>query len=56
MAFELSERNGIPVMVRLTTRLSHSRSVVETDDEPMAQNKAALSRKSEAVGIDARYL
>ncbi len=37
--FELSERNGIPVMVRLTTRLSHSRSVVETDDEPMAQNK-----------------
>lgn len=36
--FELSERCGIPVMVRLVTRLSHSRAVVETDDQPGAQN------------------
>ena len=32
-AFELSERCGIPVMMRLVTRLSHSRAVVVTDTE-----------------------
>ncbi len=53
--FELSERNGIPVMVRLTTRLSHSRSVVETDDEPMAQNKLHYPENPRQC-IDARYL
>lgn len=37
--FELSERFDIPVMVRLVTRLSHSRAVVETDDAPMAENE-----------------
>lgn len=31
--FELSERMRIPVMVRLVTRLSHSRAVVASDDE-----------------------
>ena len=36
--FELSEKLGIPVLVRLVTRLSHSRAVVEADNEPMAQN------------------
>jgi indolepyruvate ferredoxin oxidoreductase alpha subunit len=30
--FELSERNKVPVMLRLTTRVSHSRSLVETGD------------------------
>jgi indolepyruvate ferredoxin oxidoreductase alpha subunit len=29
-AFEMSERHGIPVLVRLTTRMAHSRAVVET--------------------------
>ncbi|MBN1519381.1 MAG: indolepyruvate ferredoxin oxidoreductase [Spirochaetales bacterium] len=29
-AFELSERFELPVMIRITTRLAHSRSVVET--------------------------
>ena len=29
-AFDLSEKYKVPVMIRLTTRLSHSRSVVET--------------------------
>ncbi|MDE6670515.1 MAG: indolepyruvate ferredoxin oxidoreductase [Muribaculaceae bacterium] len=36
--FELSERHSIPVMVRLVTRLSHSRAVVETDDVPLPEN------------------
>ena len=36
--FELSERCAIPVLVRLVTRLSHSRSVVETDAEAMPEN------------------
>lgn len=37
--FELSERHSIPVMVRLVTRLSHSRAVVETDAESIAENE-----------------
>ncbi len=36
--FELSEKYGIPVMVRLVTRLSHSRAVVETEDAPSPEN------------------
>lgn len=36
--FELSERFGIPVMVRFVTRLSHSRAVVEFDPEPQPEN------------------
>lgn len=36
--FELSERHSIPVMVRLVTRLSHSRAVVETDETPLPEN------------------
>ena len=30
--FELSERFGIPVMLRLVTRLSHSRAIIELQD------------------------
>lgn len=37
--FRLSERFAIPVMVRLVTRLSHSRAVVEIDCEPAPENK-----------------
>lgn len=37
--FELSERNRIPVLTRMVTRLSHSRAVVETDCEPMPENQ-----------------
>lgn len=29
-AFELSEKHGVPVMMRITTRLAHSRAVVKT--------------------------
>ncbi len=36
--FELSERCMIPVLTRLVTRLSHSRAVVETDEEPSQEN------------------
>ena len=37
-AFELSESTGLPVMIRLTTRISHSRSGV-IRQETIAQNK-----------------
>jgi len=36
--FELSESMRIPVLLRLVTRLSHSRAVVETADGPMDEN------------------
>lgn len=37
--FELSEKYRIPVLVRLVTRLSHSRATVETDVEAMPENE-----------------
>lgn len=37
--FNLSEKFAIPVLVRLVTRLSHSRAVVETDTEAAPENK-----------------
>ncbi len=37
--FSLSERIGMPVMVRLVTRLSHSRAVVAVDAEPAQENQ-----------------
>lgn len=37
--FELSEKFAIPVMVRLVTRLSHSRAVVEADTEASPENE-----------------
>lgn len=37
--FELSEKHGIPVMLRMVTRLSHSRAVVEVEKEYTEQNK-----------------
>jgi indolepyruvate ferredoxin oxidoreductase alpha subunit len=40
-AFGLSEKYRIPVMVRLTTRLAHSRSGVERR-KPLSQNKLTL--------------
>ena len=43
-AFEYSERRGIPVLMRLTTRLSHSRAAVECMEDAQAapQNKMHL--------------
>lgn len=40
--FELSEKFRIPVMLRITTRLAHSRSGVATSKEPRPQNEIRL--------------
>ena len=37
--FEESEKLGIPFLVRLVTRLSHSRAVVKVDDYPLPENE-----------------
>jgi len=37
--FELSEKIGVPVVIRFVTRLSHSRGVVETAAEARPQNE-----------------
>lgn len=37
--FALSEKFSIPVLMRLVTRLSHSRAVVETESEPSNENE-----------------
>lgn len=36
--FEVSESQGIPVLIRFVTRLSHSRSVVEIDETAQPEN------------------
>ena len=36
--FELSERMKVPVMVRMVTRLAHSRAIVEASDEAAEEN------------------
>lgn len=36
--FDLSEKHKIPVLLRLVTRLSHSRAVVETDETAREEN------------------
>lgn len=43
--FELSEKHGIPVMLRFVTRLSHSRAVVEVNEKPMPQNEIKYPAK-----------
>lgn len=63
-AFDLSEKWHVPVMMRLVTRLSHSRAQIRTADSPRAQNALekglpadwmllpALARKNYAKMID----
>ncbi len=41
-AFDLSERVGLPVLMRLVTRLAHSRATVRTVDVPRLQNKLRI--------------
>jgi len=41
-AFELSEKYRTPVLMRITTRLAHSRANVEMADEPAPQKKLTL--------------
>lgn len=43
-AFELSEQQGLPVMVRVTTRMAHSRAVVEIADAPRAENELSFPK------------
>ena len=40
--FDLSERLKTPVLMRVTTRMAHSRAVVETVDVPRAQNEMSM--------------
>ncbi|MBQ9668546.1 MAG: indolepyruvate ferredoxin oxidoreductase [Prevotella sp.] len=46
MAFDYSERVKLPVLMRVTTRMAHSRAVVECVDVPRQQN--ALNYDAEA--------
>ena len=39
VAFDYSERVCLPVLMRVTTRMAHSRAVVECVDEPRQQNE-----------------
>ena len=39
VAYEYSERIKLPVLMRVTTRMAHSRAVVEVKDEPRPQNE-----------------
>jgi indolepyruvate ferredoxin oxidoreductase alpha subunit len=41
-AFELSEKYKVPVLLRITTRLAHSRASVEMSDEPAPEKKLNL--------------
>ncbi|MBP5476459.1 MAG: indolepyruvate ferredoxin oxidoreductase [Paludibacteraceae bacterium] len=41
-AFDLSEKMHTPVLLRVTTRMAHSRAVVETTESPKAQNAMSL--------------
>jgi len=38
VAFEYSERVKLPVLLRVTTRMAHSRAVVEVSEEPRQEN------------------
>ena len=38
-AYDLSEQLKLPVLMRVTTRMAHSRAVVEVADEPRRQNE-----------------
>ncbi len=40
--YELSERLKTPILMRVTTRMAHSRAVVETVDTPRAQNNMSM--------------
>ncbi|MBR6018261.1 MAG: indolepyruvate ferredoxin oxidoreductase [Paludibacteraceae bacterium] len=40
--YELSERLKTPVLMRVTTRMAHSRAVVETIEQPKAQNPKSM--------------
>lgn len=45
-AFDYSERVHLPVLMRVTTRMAHSRAVVEISDEPREENKMNFNAKA----------
>jgi len=54
-AFDLSERFGLPVLMRLVTRLSHSRSPVETRDaRPQNELKKGAAKDWILLPVNAR--
>jgi indolepyruvate ferredoxin oxidoreductase alpha subunit len=46
VAFDYSERIGLPVLMRVTTRMAHSRAVVEVADSPRQQNEKNYNAKA----------
>ena len=46
VAFDYSERVGLPVLMRVTTRMAHSRAVVECADEPRQENALNYDAKA----------
>ena len=54
-AFDFSEKYRIPVLMRLTTRMAHSRAVVEVAGV-RAENERSLPRPNAPVGADAGQL
>lgn len=42
LAFDLSEKLRVPILMRVTTRMAHSRAMVVTADEKRAQNAHSL--------------
>ena len=44
--FALSEKLGLPVMVRMVTRLAHSRAVVEVEGNAAAENQLSYPQKA----------
>ncbi|MCF6182078.1 thiamine pyrophosphate-dependent enzyme [Lutibacter sp.] len=54
-AFDLSEETGLPVLLRMVTRLSHSRSGVEISETQKAQNKVKLPTNSTQFSLIPAY-
>jgi len=52
-AYEISEKFACPVLVRSTTRISHSKSKVELN-EPILIKEKGIEIKCEQVGYGAR--
>ena len=46
-AFDLSEQLRVPVLMRITTRMAHSRAMVNTTDAPRPQNKCSLPENTQ---------
>ena len=52
-AFDLSEKLRVPVLMRVTTRMAHSRAMVETTDAPRQQNSHSLPQNTTALHLAA---